>query len=119
PYPHTTATLPPISTSVPRLIPSINECRQPYLLSNLDFVTESLTLMAGKSSSPLACIWYRRWTPVVVSSVTPLIPLAIDVQRFESSSRDFVSSCRMTANSSLSAVEGSGTEPAFSNSTPL
>ena len=52
PYPKTTATLPPISTSVARLMPSISECRVPYLLSNLLLVTESLTLMAGKSSSP-------------------------------------------------------------------
>src|ERR1039457_4496723 len=41
PKPQMTATLPPISTSVARLIPSTNECRQPYLLSNLDFVTRS------------------------------------------------------------------------------
>src|SRR6202040_1104891 len=52
PYPQTTATLPPISTSVARLMPSIRECRQPYLLSNLDLVTESLTLMAGNSGAP-------------------------------------------------------------------
>jgi hypothetical protein len=39
-------------TSVARLMPSISEWRQPYLLSNLDLVTESLTLMAGKSSEP-------------------------------------------------------------------
>ena len=53
PYPQTTATLPPISTSVARLMPSISEWRQPYLLSNFDFVTESLTLIAGKSSVAL------------------------------------------------------------------
>ena len=35
-----------------RLMPSISEWRQPYLLSNFDLVTESLTLMAGKSSEP-------------------------------------------------------------------
>ena len=52
PYPQTTATLPPMRTSVARLMPSISEWRQPYLLSNLDLVTESLTLMAGKSSEP-------------------------------------------------------------------
>ena len=71
PYPQTTATLPPISTSVPRLMPSISECRQPYLLSNLDLVTESLTLIAGNSSEPARAISYSRCTPVVVSSVTP------------------------------------------------
>ena len=47
-----TASLPPIMTSVARLMPSISEWRQPYLLSNLDLVTESLTLMAGRSSVP-------------------------------------------------------------------
>src|SRR5581483_203662 len=76
PQPQTTATLPPISTSVPRLMPSISECLQPYLLSNLDLVTESLTLMAGNSSEPALAISYRRCTPVVVSSVTPLIAWA-------------------------------------------
>jgi hypothetical protein len=34
-------------------------------------VTESLTLMAGKRRDPLSCIWYSRFTPVVVSSETP------------------------------------------------
>ena len=33
-------------------MPSISEWRQPYLLSNLVLVTESLTLIAGNSSSP-------------------------------------------------------------------
>ena len=56
PYPQITATLPPISTSVPRLMPSTSEWRQPYLLSNFDLVTESLTLMAGKSSVPASVI---------------------------------------------------------------
>ena len=74
-------------TSVARLIPSISEWRQPYLLSNFDLVTESLTLMAGKSSSPFLAMSTRRCTPVVVSSVTPLIPLAMEVQRPWSSAR--------------------------------
>ena len=52
PYPQTTAILPPMSTSVARLMPSMSEWRQPYLLSNLDLVTESLTLIAGNSSEP-------------------------------------------------------------------
>ena len=68
-------------------MPSTSEWRQPYLLSNFDLVTESLTLMAGKSSSPLLAMSTRRCTPVVVSSVTPLIPLAMDVQRPASSAR--------------------------------
>ena len=76
-----------MSTSVARLIPSISECRQPYLLSNFDLVTESFTLMAGKRSSPFLAMSTNRCTPVVVSSVTPLISLAIDVQRPWSSAR--------------------------------
>src|SRR4051795_2020591 len=119
PYPHTTATLPPISTSVARLMPSISEWRQPYLLSNLLLVTESLTLIAGNSSVPFSCISYRRWTPVVVSSVTPLMPAATRVQRWSSSRRLRASSRRMTAYSSESAVSADGTAPAFSNSAPL
>src|SRR6266508_6114972 len=119
PYPHTTATLPPISTSVPRLMPSMSEWRQPYLLSNFDLVTESLTLIAGKSSEPALCISYSRCTPVVVSSVTPLMPAATVVHRCGSFASVSPSSFRTTANSSDSAVSGAGTAPAFSNSTPL
>ena len=52
PNPQTTAVLPPIITSVARLIPSISEWRQPYRLSNFDLVTESLTLIAGHFSLP-------------------------------------------------------------------
>ena len=52
PYPQTTASLPPSITSVARFRPSTSECRMPYLLSNLLLVTASLTLIAGKSSSP-------------------------------------------------------------------
>jgi hypothetical protein len=52
---------------VARLMPSTSEWRHPYLLSNLLLVTESLTLMAGKSSEPSLNLSYRRWTPVVVS----------------------------------------------------
>ena len=102
-----------------RLIPSISEWRQPYLLSNFDLVTESFTLMAGKRSSPFLAMSTRRCTPVVVSSVTPLIPLAMEVQRPWSSARLSASAVRTTSNSSESAVDGSGTAPAFSNSTPL
>src|ERR1700726_2002157 len=76
PYPQTTATFPPIRTSVPRLMPSMSECRQPYLLSNLDLVTESFTLIAGNSRLPALAISYSRCTPVVVSSDTPLISRA-------------------------------------------
>ena len=51
----------------------------------MDLVTESLTLIAGNSSSPASTISYRRCTPVVVSSVTPLMPSPIFVQRWGSS----------------------------------
>src|SRR5205823_12787584 len=119
PYPQTTATLPPISTSVARLMPSTRECRQPYLLSNLLLVTESLTLIAGKSRVPCCCISYSRCTPVVVSSVTPLMPSATRVHRWPSSASERCNSRRMTSNSSLSAVAGSGTAPASSYCLPL
>src|SRR5690242_11256049 len=119
PYPQTTATFPPISTSVPRLMPSMSECRQPYLLSNLDLVTESFTLMAGKSSWPSAFISYRRCTPVVVSSVTPLMPAAIRVHRLPSAASERRSVSRMTAYSSESSGPASGTVPAASHCTPL
>merc|ERR1719187_2019195 len=74
PYPATTATLPANITSVARLIPSTRDSRQPYRLSNLLLVTESLTLMAGTLSSPFFIILYKLCTPVVVSSDRPLMP---------------------------------------------
>merc|ERR1712200_143720 len=58
------------------LIPSHKDSRQPYKLSNFDLVTESLTLMAGTLSLPVLNILYKLWTPVVVSSDNPLIPLS-------------------------------------------
>ena len=63
--------------SVPRLMASFSEWRQPYLLSFLDLVTESLTLMAGTFSVPFFHISIRRCTPVVVSSVMPWIRSSI------------------------------------------
>ena len=59
-------------TSVPLRIPSTKLSLQPYKLSNLLFVTESLTLMAGTCNVPLDAICSRRRTPVVVSSERPL-----------------------------------------------
>merc|ERR1712051_303970 len=53
PYPATKATLPPNMTSVALLIPSTRDSLHPYRLSNLDLVTESLTLMAGIFSLPV------------------------------------------------------------------
>src|SRR3954452_13862297 len=89
------------------------------MLSNFDFVTESFTLIAGNRSSPVCCISYSRCTPVVVSSVTPLMPSPILVQRCGSSCRERWSTRRMTPNSSEAAPSGSGTAPARSNSAPL
>ena len=45
-------------------MPSLCEWQQLYTLSNLDFVTQSSTLTAGKGNSPLAAISFRRRTPV-------------------------------------------------------
>src|SRR6516162_3557943 len=118
PYPQTTVTLPPISTSVARLMPSMSECRQPYLLSNLDLMTESLTLIAGKASVPSVARSYSRCTPVVVSSVTPTMPAAILVNRSELAATLARSRSRMTASSSGSSSVASGTAPAFSYSAP-
>ncbi len=56
---------------------------------------------------------------MVVSSVTPLMVAATSVHLFGVSLRVRLSSSRMIRNSSLSAVDGSGATPAFSNSTPL
>src|SRR5919112_1840409 len=118
PKPQTTATLPPIITSVARLMPSMSECRQPYRLSNLLFVTESLTLIAGKSSRPSRASSYRRMTPVVVSSVTPLMPWPIRVQYCGSRARLSRSTSRMTAYSSESDSAVSGTAPSASKRVP-
>ncbi len=100
-------------------MPSMSEWRQPYLLSNFDLVTESFTLIAGNSSDPALCISYSRCTPVVVSSVTPLMPWPMVVHFDGDSASDRVSTDRTTPYSSDSAVDGSGTAPAFSNSVPL
>src|ERR1700742_4617194 len=108
-----------MSTSVARLMPSMSECRQPYLLSNLDLVTESLTLMAGNSRPPARAISYSRCTPVVVSSVTPLMPAVTFVHLPGWSARELRSRSRMTSHSSESSSAGLGTPPACSYSAPL
>src|SRR3954452_20616529 len=100
-------------------MPSINEWRQPYRLSNFDLVTESFTLIAGNSSVPASVIWYRRCTPVVVSSDTPLMPSPIAVQSLGSSDSVRDSTDKTTFHSSLSSSVGSGTTPAASYSVPL
>src|SRR3984957_4954133 len=100
-------------------MPSTSECGQPYLLSNLDLVTESLTLIAGNSSEPSRCISYSRCTPVVVSSVTPRIPSPIVVHLPGCSASDRRSASRTTFHSSVSSSAADGTAPASSYSAPL
>merc|ERR1740139_1994242 len=104
-------------------MPSGNECRHPYTLSNLDFVTQSLTLMAGKSSSPLDAISFKRITPVVVSSLTPLHFAAMREYLVLSAGIESFSNCNMHLNSALSVLLGSGSVPSLanfsSNSLPL
>ena len=73
PYPHTTAVLPAIIVSVARRIPSTRDSLQPYLLSNFDLVTESLTLIAGTKRELSFSILFKAFIPVVVSSETPFI----------------------------------------------
>ena len=50
PYPATTTLFPANIISVALLIASTALSLQPYLLSNLDLVTESLTFIAGRGS---------------------------------------------------------------------
>merc|ERR1719343_1408908 len=97
------------------MIPSGKECLQPYTLSNLDFVTQSFTLMAGKSSSPFAAISFKRCTPVVVSSLTPLHLAAMRVYFVLSTGMESFSNCKMHLNSALSVLDGSGREPSLAN----
>mmetsp|Transcript_71 Transcript_71/g.126 ORF Transcript_71/g.126 Transcript_71/m.126 type:complete len:232 (-) Transcript_71:328-1023(-) len=122
PKPPIQAVLPAIMTSVPRMIPSGSEWRQPYTLSNLDFVTESFTLMAGKSRVPAAVISYNRLTPVVVSSDTPRMLAAILVYLSGLLGIDSFSNASTILYSTLSVVSGSGrvffSAYSFSNLTP-
>src|ERR1700722_7578535 len=105
-------------TSLARLMPSTSDSRQPYRLSNLLLVTESLTLIAGTSSVPFSSILYRRWTPVVVSSETPRHSLATSCQRVGYSACTLFSRALMTSSSC--DPEGLSTHwSPFSSSTPL
>src|SRR6218665_2475770 len=101
PEPATTATLPAIITSVARLMPSTRDSRQPYRLSNLLLVTESFTLNARNSSEPFALISFRRCTPVVVSSVTPMISALLRVYQVASSAILALMAAYSTVSSSL------------------
>merc|ERR1719433_2572793 len=104
-------------------MPSGREWRHPYTLSNLDLVTQSLTLMAGNRSSPLAAISFSLRTPVVVSSLTPLIFAAILVYFVGSAGMESFNTCKMHLNSGLSVLAGSGRDLSWaylaSNSLPL
>merc|ERR1719195_1875352 len=115
PYPHTKARLPPIMTSVARMMPSGSECLQPYTLSNLDLVTQSFTLMAGKRSSPFAAISRSLCTPVVVSSLTPLHLAAMRVYFVLSILMDSLSNSNMHLNSAFVVLDGSGNVPFLAN----
>merc|ERR1719507_2325388 len=94
--------------SVARMMPSGKECLQPYTLSNFDFVTQSFTLIAGKRSSPFAAISFKRCTPVVVSSLTPLHLAAMRVYFVGSAGMESFNNCKMHLNSALSVLFGSG-----------
>ena len=76
PYPATTTLLPASMVSVARLMASTADSLQPYLLSNLDLVTESFTFMAGIGKVPFLTRSYNLCTPVVVSSDKPLMAAA-------------------------------------------
>ena len=55
------------------MIASIVDCPVPNRLSNRCFVSASFTDTIGYASAPSAAIARRRITPVVVSSVPPII----------------------------------------------
>mmetsp|Transcript_25118 Transcript_25118/g.28621 ORF Transcript_25118/g.28621 Transcript_25118/m.28621 type:complete len:204 (-) Transcript_25118:518-1129(-) len=110
PYPQMTAFFPAIIISVARIKPSGNECLHPYKLSNLDLVTESFTLIAGKRSFPSFSIVYKRCTPVVVSSETPthLLAILFHLSVTPASNRRLII-VKTILNSALSVEVGSGT----------
>merc|ERR1719460_1938951 len=108
PKPQMTTFLPESMTSVARMMPSGSEWRQPYTLSNLDLVTQSLTLIAGNMSSPLSAIAMRRCTPVVVSSLTPTMRSTMRVKRRGLFRMLPLMVARTHLNSALSVVDGSG-----------
>ena len=59
PYPATTTLFPASIISVALLIASTALSLQPYLLSNLDFVTESFTFIAGNGRVPFFTLSYN------------------------------------------------------------
>merc|ERR1719387_2703553 len=123
PYPQIRTRLPPIITSVARMIPSGKEWRQLETLSNFDLVTQSFTLMAGNNNSPFAAISLSRCTPVVVSSETPLTIFDMRVHLVASRGMESRMSWSTHLNSALSVLAGSGSDLSLayfsSNSLPL
>merc|ERR1719337_457595 len=105
------------------MMESGSECRQPYTLSNFDFVTQSFTLIAGNKSSPFAAISLRRCTPVVVSSETPLHCFAMRVHLVGSRGIESRTIWSTHLNSALVVLAGSGSDLSLayfsSNSLPL
>src|SRR5208283_4304062 len=99
-------------------MPSTRDSRQPYRLSNFDFVTESLTLIAGTSSLPCSNILYSLCTPVVVSSLTPRHCFTTSRQRVGCSACTFFSSALITSSSVDPEGEFTHVSP-FSISYPL
>ena len=108
-----------MSTSVARLMPSMRLWRQPYLLSNFDLVTASLTLIAGNSNDALA-----RHLVEAVHAGRGLLGDPADAGRHRrplggvlgEHRAEHVEHDRRTPRCRRSRA---GTAPAFSNSTPL
>ena len=73
PYPQTTNARPARSRLVARMMASIVDWPVPKRLSNRCFVFASFTLTIGYFRAPSDAIARRRITPVVVSSVPPMI----------------------------------------------
>ncbi|MMZ62259.1 hypothetical protein D1872_244600 [compost metagenome] len=79
PYPATTTFLPAMSMLVALNIPSTVLCPVPYLLSNRNFVYASFTAITGYRRRPDFSRALSLITPVVVSSVPPMIFPAISL----------------------------------------
>ena len=61
----------PNMISVVRLRESMMDSLQLYRLSYLVLITLSFTFIAGAHNFPAWDIWYKRWTPVTLSSTMP------------------------------------------------
>ena len=94
PYPATTRFLPLTIRLVAVIHPSNADCPVPYLLSNRNFILESFTAMTGNFNTLSFAIALRRMTPVVVSSLAPLML----------SSTSFLPVCTMVIRSAPSSM---------------